>query len=711
MNEELELFLEDSEDQLQMMEDALVDLQANGPSKESIDTIFRAVHTIKGSAGMFGFDSIVTFTHIGENFLDKIRQGEFEVDEPTIELFLKCKDHMDRLIMAVVEDEELDPQELALGDQLVCTMNNYLQGNYQACEPTTTDESTKNNLLTDISDDINLIQELNDAPLWHISIRLKEDFFTTGMSILSIFSFYKKIGNITKLFPLTNRVPTLDKLAPLKPYIGFELLLQSDAEYDDIYEAFEFMLDDVDIYIFSYEDHIQLKKLLEYRNESDLLQYFIDETFYPYELLESITKGSQTDATISTVQKSATTNLNTQTVDDSTHKEKKKSKTSSTLRVDANKIDILINYMSEMVITHSKILTIVEQIDNSELEESAYQMKELLEYVRDGIMDIRMVPVGDSFNKFRRIVNDTAKKIDKEVEFIISGGDTELDKTVIEKISDPLIHMLRNSIDHGIETPDERIAKGKPPKGSVTLHSYPDSGTIVIEIIDDGRGLNKERIVSKAIENGLITSNARLSDAEIYKLIFAPGFSTAEVVTDISGRGVGMDVVRKNIEDLRGSIEIDSIPDKGSTITIRLPLTLAIIDGFLVKVGKSKYIVPLENIQECRELTQEELDNMHGNEFIHLRDEMLPIMDIGEVLHNEPSSSLRKNIVVVHFGEKAIGLLVDELLGEHQTVIKSLGDVFANVPAISGGSILGSGEIALIFDIAQLIAYKKRILL
>ena len=700
MSEELELFLEDSEDQLQMMEDALIEFQNSGPTKENIDTIFRAVHTIKGSAGMFGFDSIVTFTHIGENFLDKIRQGELEINEDMVELFLECKDHMDRLILSVVEDSELSDEEVTNGEALVAKMNSYLEGNTEKEDgPSNKRATTKEHL-----DDIEIQEELQSATLWHISIRLKEEFFTTGMSILSIFSYYKKIGKIQKLIPIIDTIPPLEQLNPLKPYIGFELLLESDATYDEIYDAFEFMLDDVDLLLFIHDDRAKLKELITKRQEPHLPKRLVEGALYSQESLDSIADSADKSAS-TTIQESTPP---IKEGDTEVKKEKKRLKSSSTLRVDAHKIDILINYMSEMVITHSKILNIVEQIDNSELEESAYQMKELLEYVRDGVMDIRMVPVGESFNKFRRIVNDTAKKIGKEVEFIISGGDTELDKSVIEKISDPLVHMLRNSIDHGIEPPDERVAKGKPPKGVVTLNSYPDSGTIVIEIIDDGRGLSREKIMQKAIEKGLVSPNVKLSDAEIYRLIFAPGFSTAEEVTDISGRGVGMDVVRKNIEDLRGSIEIDSIPDKGSTITIRLPLTLAIIDGFLVKVGDTKYISPLESIQECRELTQEELENMHGNEFINLRDEMLPIMDIGEVLYNRPSLSPRKNIVVVHFGQKAIGLLVDELLGEHQTVIKSLGDIFVNVPAISGGSILGSGEIALIFDIAQLIAYKKK---
>ena len=367
--------------------------------------------------------------------------------------------------------------------------------------------------------------------------------------------------------------------------------------------------------------------------------------------------------------------------------------------------------MSEILIANAKVLTLTQKESSSELNEATHQMHNLLEHVRDGIMDIRMIQVGESFNKFKRIVNEASKVTAKEIEFLIIGGDTELDKTVIERISDPLVHMLRNSVDHGIETPQERIDKGKNPKGKVSLRTYADSGTIVIEIEDDGKGLDKEKILAKAIENGIVTKGVELSDAEIYKLIFAAGLSTADKVSDLSGRGVGMDVVRRNIEDLRGSIDIDSTLNKGSKITIRLPLTLAIIDGFLVQVGQTKYIIPLESIQECRELTDKEIEEMNGNEFINLRAEMLPIMDVRAVLQESESLSSRKNIVIVYFGEKSIGLLVDELLGEHQTVIKSLGEVFSNVEGISGGSILGSGEIALIFDIARLVEFRSNRLL
>ncbi len=380
------------------------------------------------------------------------------------------------------------------------------------------------------------------------------------------------------------------------------------------------------------------------------------------------------------------------------------------LRVDSTKVDQLINQISEMVIANAKITQIATDRDDSDLEEAANVLTDMLEDVRNGIMNIRMVQVEDSFVKFKRIVNDTAKKIGKDIEFIITGGETELDKTVVEKISVPLVHMLRNSVDHGIELPTVRTQNGKNPKGKVELKAYPDAGTIVIQISDDGAGLNKDKLLKKAIDNGIINESVSMTDEEIYNLIFEAGFSTVSEVSDISGRGVGMDVVKRNIQDLRGIINIDSTLGKGTTFTIRLPLTLAIIDGFLVQAGDTKYVIPLENIQECIELTDEYKKNMDGNQFINLRGEILPLLDVKKYLNmNQEEKELeRENVIVVRYKNKRIGLQVDELYGEYQTVIKPLGDVFENVSGISGGSILGTGEVSLIFDIPKLIEYRVK---
>ncbi|MDF1884060.1 chemotaxis protein CheA [Sulfurimonas sp. SAG-AH-194-C21] len=686
MNEELEIFLEDCEDQLQSMENALLQMQSGVIDEDAIGSIFRAVHTIKGSAGMFGFDDIVSFAHTGENLFDLIRQGSVKISPDMLTHFLLCKDHMEKLIDAVVNEEDISPQLEAIGEKLVEKLVTYM----------TPIEEVKEVVLNlnEIDDTSNKV-----TSLWHISIRFSKDFFTTGMSINATFNFLNKIGTIHINHALTYAIPLLEELLPTQAYIGFELVFETSSSKKEIEEVFEFIEDDVDLVLFQTEDIEAYDMLLQKRKESQLKDTLISAKLA---LAENFTLELQEDES----------SVSSEAIVEKEIKKKEK-KVSTTLRVDSTKIDVLINYMSEIVIANSKILSLVASEDdkeeNSELQEAANNMKELLEYVRDGIMDIRMIQVGDSFNKFKRIVNDTSQKIGKDVEFVISGEDTELDKTVVERISDPLVHMLRNSIDHGIELPAERLANGKSAKGRVDLRAFADSGSIVIEIEDDGKGLDKTKILAKAIENGQVHPNANLSDEEIFKLIFEAGLSTAEKVSDISGRGVGMDVVRRNIEDLRGTIDIESTLGKGSKIIIRLPLTLAIIDGFLVQVGNTKYIIPLENIKECIELSKTQETEMGSNEFINLRGEMLPLIDVRKILHEDKSIYKRTNIVIVYFGNKTVGLIVDELLGEYQTVIKSLGEVFHKISGISGGSILGSGEIALIFDIPRLIELKSRL--
>ncbi len=684
MTEELDLFVEDVDEQLTFMENALISMQENGVDDESVGALFRAMHTIKGTAGMFGFDAVVGFAHIAENLLSDVRDGKVELNEAMIEIFLQSKDHTQTLVDLAVANEALDTQTQAKNDELLAILKSML--------PNANKETPK------IDAEI-LADEAEGEKLWHISLRLKANFFASGMDIINILSFFDMLGEVKKLICLDTNIPLLQDINPTEAYIGYESLFLTDASYADIEEIFEFVLDDVELEIFNADDIDMLEALCD--REEGLKEKLIIAGFENASKLEKEVEPEVVVETpkVSTVQK------NEKQAEKTVKKETKKS---FSLRVDSTKIDQLINQISEMVIANAKVTQRADVLDDNELSESATILSDMLEEIRTGVMNIRMVQVGDSFNKFKRIVHDVAKKVDKEIDFEIIGGETELDKMVVEKISDPLMHMLRNSIDHGIESPAERKSLGKNPKGHVSLKTYPDAGTIVIEINDDGRGLPRDKILAKAIANGLVEENNNLSDKEIYNLIFAAGLSTAEKVSDISGRGVGMDVVKRNIEALRGTVEIDSTAGEGSLFTIRLPLTLAIIDGFLIQSGNTKYIVPLEMIQECIELDDNYKKEMDGNEFINLRDSMLPLLDVRSYFHEEQTQSERENVVVVRYGDYKVGMMVDELFGEFQTVIKPLGEVFANVPGISGGTILGSGEIALIFDIPKLIEHKLR---
>jgi two-component system, chemotaxis family, sensor kinase CheA len=367
--------------------------------------------------------------------------------------------------------------------------------------------------------------------------------------------------------------------------------------------------------------------------------------------------------------------------------------------VHADKLDQLIDLVGELVIAGASANMLAMKSGQSELVETTSVLSRLVESIRDSALQLRMVQIGDTFTRFNRVVRDVSKDLGKEIELVISGAETELDKTVVERIGDPLMHLVRNSLDHGIEPAAIRLERGKPACGRVTLNAYHDSGIIVIEVSDDGGGLNRDKIRAKAVERELIGAGDTLADADIFKLIFEPGFSTVDKVSNLSGRGVGMDVVRRNILALRGTVEVASVEGQGSTFTIRLPLTLAIIDGFLVGIEKSSYVIPLDSVVECIEHK-----NLTGDrDFLNLRGEALPFVRLRELFECEGQAPSRESIVVVQFAGRRAGIVVDQLMGEFQTVIKPLGRMFANLRGIGGSTILGSGEVALILDVAALV--------
>ena len=671
MNEELELFLEDMEEQLSIMEATLLDIseiEIEDIDKEMVNKLFRTMHTMKGNAGIFGYDEITNFAHAAENLLDEIRNDKIILTSEMIDLFLIINDHSQLLIDTCTQDKKLNDAQQQIHNDILDKLNKFLD----APKPKEIDKENQNSS----KEDNTTSSQNNLNTKYIISIKLKDDFFTSGMSMLSIIKYLDAIGTTHKVELHHDDIPSLDELNPLKAYLALTINYETKENISEIEEAFEFVIEDIELDI-KKEDEITTKIELNEKEEEKPKEFMVFKKV----------KKTAPAKKIEEPKKNILGN-------------------NFKLKVDSSKIDKLINQISEMVIANAKITQYTLGTKDSDLEESVEVMSEMLEEVRNGIMNIRMVQVGDSFNKLRRIVTDTAKKTGKEISFEIIGGDTELDKTVIEKISDPLVHILRNSVDHGIEMPGVREQARKDTKGSITLKAYPDSGSIVIEISDDGKGLDKELIYNKAIEKNLIKPNIQLSDKEIYNLILMAGFSTAQTITDISGRGVGMDVVKKNIDELRGVVEIDSQLGLGTTITIRLPLTLAIIDGFLVQCDDAKYIIPLANIQECIELKGDAKKQLNSKGYMTLRSEILPVLDVAEYFGHPSNPKSRENVVIVKYGSSSVGLKVDELHGEFQTVIKPLGSLFKNVSGISGGTILGNGQIALIFDIQKLIEYK-----
>lgn len=655
LQEALREFKDESLELLAAMEEALLAIQDGGNVNEHINAVFRAAHTIKGSAGMLKLEYVVKFTHVTENLLDEVRNGHIVLTEPMIDVLLQCKDHMQQLVLVFGDGnkKEIDSDLETISAMLIDSLKNFLG-------TSTGDESQSQGVKP-----VELRSPTHKK--WHIDIKFADNVFEFGMDPNSFIRYLSKLGSVESVVTHMADVPRLLEINPVKCYLSYSIVLLTDKSESEIHDVFEFVKDDSEISIFT-----------------------TDSEDCEYEDEHSDTDDSGSQKQQSTLKDGASETATTIV-------------TSSTLRVDSDRIDVLINLIGEMVIANANVIQRASELNDSDLVESVSVVSRMLEEIRESTMKIRMVQIGETFNKFKRIVHDVSKKLGKDVELVINGGETEMDKTIVEKISDPLIHIVRNAMDHGLENTEERVAKGKNPKGKLELNAYHDAGTIAIEIVEDGRGLNEERILKKAIERGIIDENANLSQKEIFNLIFEPGFSTADQVTDISGRGVGMDVVRRNIEMLRGSVDIKSAKDKGSTFTIRLPLTLAIIDGFLVRVGQAFYVVPLEMVVECIELNKRFKEEMHGNNYINLRGTILPLLNARRFFKvDDPKTSERDNILVIQYAGQKFGIIVEELHGEFQTVIKPLGKIFRELKGISGSTILGSGEVALILDVPVL---------
>ncbi|WP_445571659.1 chemotaxis protein CheA [Pseudomonas sp. E102] len=666
-------FIVEAREQLQAMEESLLQLENDPGDDDAIGAIFRAAHTIKGSAGLFGLEPIVSFTHIVEDVLDRLREGSVAVDPGLIAVLLKSGDHMLELI-DVVANQGSTLQAPALAREMeLCQLLQEYQAPPTATEP---DRGTQAEPTGSA-----------EACLWHISLRFGQDVFRNGMDPLSFLRYLQTLGEIVDITTLTEAMPAIDTWDAESCYLGFDIAFRSAAGYTAINEVFDFVREDCAIEIVAQDVEAQasIGEIATSQAQSDESTAMVTTG----ELMPDQRKSPRMPAQVAPDKQAV--------VSDS------KTKDGAYVRVNADKLDELINLVGELVIASAGASLLARNCQNDPLQEATSSVSGLVEEILDGALRLRMIPIGETFNRFRRVVRDVSQELDKDIDLIISGAETELDKTVVEKIGDPLMHLLRNAMDHGIETAEARLAAGKPAKGHLHLNAYHDSGSIVLEIADDGAGLNRDRILEKAHERGLIAAGANLTDQEIYNLIFEPGFSTAQAVTNLSGRGVGMDVVKRNITLLRGTVDLDSQPGKGTVVRIRLPLTLAIINGFLVGIGQSTYVIPLDMVQECIELSEDDGIASREQGYLDLRGEVLPLVYLRDHFHHEGPASRRQNVVVVRYAELKAGLVVDDLLGEFQTVIKPLGKLFGALRGISGSTILGSGAVALILDVPALL--------
>jgi two-component system, chemotaxis family, sensor kinase CheA len=707
-------FVQESEELLQQMEDALLSLEENPEDEEHLNSVFRAMHTIKGAAGIFGFDPIVAFTHPVETVMDHVRNGEREIDSNLIAVLLDCKDHTAALVQHVMGegDELITPELQARGDEILEKLG--ADGGEARVEPGSAVVESRSGVETEGGETLS-------RDNWIISLRFKPDALRNGLDPLSFIRYLGTLGEIVEMITLVHNIPDAGNMDPESCYLGFHIAFNSDADKEQIEGVFEFLQDDCDIRILpphsKQELYLQLLDEMPEDQLKRLGEILIQiGALTAHELDDSLgEQGAEVEATEQAAKPLGEILVDRQVVSKPVvekalaKQEKTREKVAQeakSIRVDATRLGQLINLVGELVISNAAMKLMVERYEMSDVQEVVAGVEHLVEEIRDNALQLRMVQIGETFSRFRRVVRDVSKELGKEIELVITGGETELDKTVVEKISDPLTHLVRNSLDHGIELPDKRREADKPAKGTLRLNAYHDSGHIVIQIADDGAGLDTDTIRAKAEAIGLVRPDQTMSHQEMLRLIFEPGLTTKDQASSLSGRGVGMDVVRRNIEALRGTVELDSELGTGTTVTIHLPLTLAIIDGFMVGSSDERYVIPLSMVEECVEMESKEWDLNEQRHYVNLRGEVMPYLRLGEFfdIPQATERSQRESLVVVRFGRTKAGFVVDELYGELQTVIKPLGKVFQGLQGISGATVLGSGEIALILDVQGLIA-------
>lgn len=695
--------VQEARELLDVMEQALLRIEQAGAVPESVNAIFRAAHTIKGSAGLFALESVVAFTHTMESVLDRVRNEELGFDEQMLSLMLACRDYLGKLVDGVDARREHEEPDTLQRDALLSLLNRYLSESV--------DTPLENSAAAHSHDPEKAADENGEAnDYWHISLRLSPSVLRNGMDPMAFIRYLSTLGRIVRIQTLTDQLPDADKMDAESCYLGFEIDLDADTDKAAIEQVFEFIREDSQLSILPPGSKVsEIVALIAALPESPSLlgEILVKSGAITHTELTQVLEKQSADSTDKKPIGSMLVNdkvVHPPVITAALAKQKQphelKPLEHKYIKVEAGKLDQLINLVGELVIAGGAARLAARRVEDCVIDETTTLVAELVERIRDSALNLRMVPIGEIFQRFPRVVRDLSKELGKKIELEITGAETELDKSMVEKLSDPLMHIVRNAMDHGLESIEERLANGKAESGLLRLHAFHDSGAIVIDVIDDGKGLNKKRIFEKAVENGWVHPEQVLSDAETFKLIFEPGFSTAEQVTNLSGRGVGMDVVRKNIEQLRGEVDVFSEENVGTTVRIRLPLTLAIIDAFQIRVGSAIFVIPLDMVQECADLGSSSVTK----NLVNLRGEVLPFIRLREMFGLDGSSAGRESLVVVQYGQSRAGLVVDQLVGEFQAVIKPLGQLFRDMRGISGSTILSNGDVALILDMPHLVA-------
>ncbi len=699
-------FRDEAQELLAELEEALLELENSPSNTESIGKAFRAMHTIKGSGAMFGFDELARFTHDVETVLDRVRNGEIEIKKELLTLILRSKDHIQALLQT---DRPLDLREAS--DSLILEFKCFLPASPPKPVPAPPAVKVR---APEVEEEPEQAGESSEpAPkvweLWHVRYRPAAATQLSGTKPLGLLEELAALGIAEYVFHGED-IPVLERIDPSKVYSWWDILVNTAAGEEGLRDVFIFVED---------EGGVHLTRLGEGQmRQSDLaalLTVFTEQPGAPFEVQDRLLRQRFDSMKRMIQEKKAEHSARVaqsvgQPVPSAPEAHAVTIPTSvqpSSIRVDYQRLDELVNMVGEMVILQSRLSQAARTRQDPLISQIAEDMERLTDEMRDSALAIRMLPFGTIFSSLRRLVRDLATNLNKEVEFVTEGEDTELDKTVIDKLKDPLMHILRNSIDHGLEPGWLRKEAGKPSKGTIRLAARHSSGEVIISVSDDGRGIDTERVRKKGIERGLIQPEVTLTEKEIINLLFEPGFSTAETVSNISGRGVGMDVVRRGIDSLRGNIDVESHKGEGTTISIRLPLTLAIIDGLNVKIGAESYIVPLSTIEACQERFVEQ-QQVETFDVIERMGKMIPCISLRRLLQVPGDQPDYERVIIAGIEGDMVGLAVDVVIGRQQAVIKSLNEQFRRLDWISGTTVSGDGSISIILDVPQLVRFASR---
>ncbi|NQE48763.1 chemotaxis protein CheA [Herbaspirillum rubrisubalbicans] len=701
--------VQEARELLVAMESALLQIEVEGPSRDRINAIFRAAHTIKGSAGLFAFDSIVQFTHQVEHVLDLVREERLALNGPLMSLLLQCGDYIGELVDAIECGQEAEEPNAERRAALLAELEQVaLSAAAQAAagavqQPGVAVPATRAPSST-LASALDPSAQLPVAyPYWHLSLQFNQNVLRDGLDPLSFLHYLRSLGRIVAILPVESGIPEVAAMDPESCYLGVEICLASDSTRQTLEEVFEFVRDDSRIDILPphspLADYATVLQRLAPEEAARLAALWrglglFDEAQWRCLGAVGVAHATAPVPTLADV------------VQRPRPLEERRAQEQKFIKIEVSKLDQLIDLVGELVIAGASARLIARRRKDSQFEEATQAIDTLMEQIRDAALTLRMVQINEVFQRFPRIVRDIARDLDKDIELSMTGSDTELDKSMVERLADPLMHIVRNAIDHGIEPAAERIAAGKPAKATLHLNAMHESGSVVVEVMDDGRGMDRDRILEKAVAQGLVAPDAELTDAEIYRCVFEPGFSTAQQVTELSGRGVGMDVVKRNIDALHGEVAIDTERGRGTVVRLRLPLTLAIISGFQVVVGNAVFVIPLDMVVECIDMPPQHT----GTHIVSVRGEPLPFVPLRELfdLPAREQGRARKSLVIVQYGQLRAGLLVDGLLGECQAVIKPLGRLFGKVKGLSGSTILGDGRVALILDIPHLVHHTQQ---